>query len=262
MLFGCCGLQSAVAGSNTHATAIHRVHAADARGAAATPERPAQKALLAALEREAARRRQATAATATASSNAPGVSYRLASSGGRPPSESQQPTALKPDEVFGTRGLWDSATAEQAAELRAAAARQALPARVADEAQASSPHPPAETTIAEKRGPDQAVSTIVAAHSGPAAAAKEGTRFDNPWLDAVMISPSARRYLTVLTLGAPDYRTLAALVEKPARTVMMTFGADANPGMTNDRFSGSAIVFISTVTYQPRPAPDHTASLQ
>jgi hypothetical protein len=39
--------------------------------------------------------------------------------------------------------------------------------------------------------------------------------------------------------------------------VMMTFGTEPNPGLTDDHFSGSAIVFVSTVTYQPRT----TASL-
>jgi hypothetical protein len=107
-----------------------------------------------------------------------------------------------------------------------------------------------------KRAAYQAVSTIITSR---APSANEGSRFDNPWLDAILISPSVRRYLTVLTLGMQDYRSLAALVEKPASSVMMTFGADPNPGMTNDRFSGSAIVFISTVTYQ---AQTHTALLQ
>jgi len=36
--------------------------------------------------------------------------------------------------------------------------------------------------------------------------------------------------------------------------VMMTFAADPNPGLTADRFSGSAVVFISTVTWGARTA--------
>jgi uncharacterized protein YcbK (DUF882 family) len=123
-------------------------------------------------------------------------------------------------------------------------------------AQAQPPQPAPGTTIAVKRAAHQTVSTIITSRSP---SANDGTHFDNPWLDAVLISPSVRRFLTVLTLGMQDYRTLAALVEKPATSVMMTFGAEPNPGMTNDRFSGSAIVFISTVTYQ---AQTHTALLQ
>ena len=59
-------------------------------------------------------------------------------------------------------------------------------------------------------------------------------------------------------LGAEDFRSLAALVEKPKNSVMMTFGAEPNPGLTDDHFSGSAIVFVSTVTYQTHT----TASLR
>ena len=38
---------------------------------------------------------------------------------------------------------------------------------------------------------------------------------------------------------------------------MMTFATDPQPGLDNDHFSGSAIVFMSTVTY-----PLRTAELQ
>jgi hypothetical protein len=34
----------------------------------------------------------------------------------------------------------------------------------------------------------------------------------------------------------------------------MTFGADPNPGLTDDRFSGSAVVFVATITYGARTA--------
>jgi uncharacterized protein YcbK (DUF882 family) len=191
----------------------------------------------------------------------------------------------------------DGASVDRADALRAAAARRVLTASVADAtgtitpplgkledhvpaelmlaytaqsnqsapaatpaplvvAQAQPPQPTPGTTIAVKRAAYQPVSTIITSR---APSTNEDAHFDNPWLDAILISPSVRRFLTVLTLGMQDYRTLASLVEKPARSVMMTFGADPNPGMTNDRFSGSAIVFISTVTYQ---AQTHTALLQ
>jgi uncharacterized protein YcbK (DUF882 family) len=119
------------------------------------------------------------------------------------------------------------------------------------------PAPPPATTIAVKRTATQAFSTILTAPTHPAAAATRGASFDNPWLRAVMLSPSVRRYLITLLLGDPDYRALAALMEKPASSVMMTFAAEPNPGLTADRFSGSAVVFVSTVTYGT-----HTASLQ
>ena len=65
-----------------------------------------------------------------------------------------------------------------------------------------------------------------------------------------------RRFLTAATLGAHDFSILADQMVKPVSSVMMTFAADANPGLDHDHFSGSAIVFVSTVTY-----PTHTASL-
>jgi uncharacterized protein YcbK (DUF882 family) len=116
------------------------------------------------------------------------------------------------------------------------------------------PPPPAGTTIAMKRGADQDTSTILAPASQPSAASAPSTEMDNPWLRAIVLSPSIGRYLTTLMLGAEDFRSLAALVEKPKNSVMMTFGVEPNPGLTDDRFSGSAIVFVSTVTYQTHTA--------
>ena len=55
----------------------------------------------------------------------------------------------------------------------------------------------------------------------------------------------------------PTSRWLASLMIKPHNSVMMTFAADPNPGLAEDRFSGAAIVFVSTVSY-----PTHTAALQ
>jgi hypothetical protein len=132
---------------------------------------------------------------------------------------------------------------------RAAIVPRSLPVRLA----ANLPAPPPGTTIAVKRSATQSFSTILAAPSQNTAPAS-GARFDNPWLRAVLMSPSVRRYLSTLLLGDPDYRMLAALMHKPSSSVMMTFAADPNPGLTADRFSGSAVVFISTVTWGARTA--------
>jgi hypothetical protein len=126
----------------------------------------------------------------------------------------------------------------------------------APDAQSPLPPPPAATTIAIKRTGDQPFSTIVTAPSpvgGGASAASSRANAkiveNNPWLDAVMVSSSIAR-LTALALGEPDFLALAPLVEKPAKTVRMTFSNDPNPGLTADHFSGSAVVYMSTVTYQ------------
>jgi uncharacterized protein YcbK (DUF882 family) len=268
---------------------------ADAREAAPTPpatsaprasaaQTPAMNALLAALEREAARLREARLATSSVPTSAAAL-YQTASYtpplGGEAP---QQVAALAPSQIIMARGsrdgLLDRETTAPAANPPAMAAQDRVPpqlalayaeqpeheaqptvpaalAKPAAIAQAQPPQPPAATTIAVKRDPNQPISTVVAARPRVASAAAQGAQFDNPWLGAVMISPSVRQYLTVLTLGAQDYRALASLVEKPASSVMMAFGANPNPGLTDDRFSGSAVVFVSTVTYGT-----HTAALR
>ena len=134
---------------------------------------------------------------------------------------------------------------EPGASAGTAAARTA-PVHVA---QARLPRPLASTTIAVKRSDDQPTSTIVAARPNGGSDQLQGVRFDNPWLDAVLVAPDVRHFMTALMLGAENYRALTALVEKPAQSVVMTFGSEPNPGLTADHFSGSAVGVISTVTY-------------
>ncbi|MGD0025636.1 MAG: DUF882 domain-containing protein [Xanthobacteraceae bacterium] len=130
------------------------------------------------------------------------------------------------------------------------------PARAAAD-QGRLPPPPDGTTIAVKRAANQAASTIVTAPAKSSSAVAPGAHFDNPWLRAMVMAPSVRRFLSAVALGAQDFRSLAPLMLKPASSVMMTFAADPNLGLAHDHFSGSAIVFVSTVTY-----PTHTASLR
>jgi len=116
---------------------------------------------------------------------------------------------------------------------------------------------PAKTTIAVKRAADQVSSAIVTASASSMSMIKDGARVANPWLRAIVLSPSVKHFLTIAALGDRDFRSLAALMVKPRNSVMMTFAADPNPGLPQDHFSGSAIVFVSTVSY-----PTRTASLQ
>jgi uncharacterized protein YcbK (DUF882 family) len=115
----------------------------------------------------------------------------------------------------------------------------------------------ASTTIAVKRAANQVASAITTTGATSLRVIKAAdARFANPWLRAVVMSPSVQHFLTITALGARDFRSLAALMVKPSSSVLMTFSADPNPGLDNDRFSGSAIVFVSTVSY-----PTRTASL-
>ncbi len=110
------------------------------------------------------------------------------------------------------------------------------------------------TTVTVKRTGNQAASAIMTASARSVAVVKSGAHFENPWLRAIVLSPSVQRFLTTVALGARDFRSLASLMVKPSSSVMMTFAADPNPGLDHDRFSGTAIVFVSTVSYPTRTA--------
>jgi uncharacterized protein YcbK (DUF882 family) len=114
-------------------------------------------------------------------------------------------------------------------------------------------------TTAAKNSIDPPQSSFQRAFQLATAAVKvSGQRLDNPWLRAVILSPSVHRFLTTLALGARDLTSLAALMVKPSSSVLMTFSTDPTMGLPHDHFSrGTAIVFLPTVTY-----PTRTASLQ
>jgi len=120
---------------------------------------------------------------------------------------------------------------------------------------------PAETTVAMKRAASEVASAVISASASSMTVIRSGAHFANPWLRAVVLSPSVQRFLTTVALGERDFRTLATLMVKPKTAVMMTFATDPNPGLTHDHFSGAAIVFVSTVSY-PGSTPTHTAALQ
>jgi hypothetical protein len=112
-----------------------------------------------------------------------------------------------------------------------------------------------EMTIAVKRvGGRPASAILTVANKMSAAPLTAGARVDDPWLRAIVLAPSVNRFLCITALGARDFRSLAALMVKPASSVMMTFSADPQLGLAQDHFSGSAIVFVSTVTYPMRTA--------
>jgi uncharacterized protein YcbK (DUF882 family) len=113
------------------------------------------------------------------------------------------------------------------------------------------------TTVALKRSGNQASSTVMTANSSSVTVVKADPRLGNPWMRAIVLSPSVHRFLTTIALGVGDLRSLAAMMVKPASAVFMTFTADPNPGLDHDRFAGSAIVFLPTVNYPGRSAALH-----
>jgi uncharacterized protein YcbK (DUF882 family) len=90
--------------------------------------------------------------------------------------------------------------------------------------------------------------------SRPALSSVAAQNHNSPWLRAVVLSPSVHEYLTVTMLGPHDFRGLEPMMLKPASSVMMTFSANPMLGLEHEHFSGSAIVFVSTVTYATRTA--------
>jgi uncharacterized protein YcbK (DUF882 family) len=115
-----------------------------------------------------------------------------------------------------------------------------------------------ETTIAVKRIDGRPASTILTvADKKLATPLADTARLNDPWLRALVVSPDVSHSLYTTPLGERDFRTLATLMVKPDNSVMMTFAADPSLGLADDRFKGSAIVFVSTISY-----PMHTADLQ
>jgi hypothetical protein len=121
------------------------------------------------------------------------------------------------------------------------------------------PVAPPDTTVALKRIGDRP-SVISSSPASPpatattAAPSKTGDHFNEPWLRAAIVSPSAQDFMSTSSFGLQDYRGLAPLLHKPTATVMMTFSGDPELGMTARKFSGSAVVFVSTVTFGLRTA--------
>jgi hypothetical protein len=143
-------------------------------------------------------------------------------------------------ESLASAGALAYAPATEPTDLRTLAA--ATPAAIAEP----------DTTVAVKRSGNRPSML-----SGPAAvvgAVKPGARFNEPWMRAMIVSPSAQGFMSTSLMGAPDYRNLTAFLQKPTAAVMMTFNDDPHLGMTPERFSGSAVVFVSTVTFNQRTA--------
>ena len=113
-------------------------------------------------------------------------------------------------------------------------------------------------TIATKREKNRRTSVVIATVPQPAPAMHSFSDLDGPWMRAMILAPDARNYMSISLYGATDYRRLATLMQKPEYSVMMTFSSDPHLGMTDDRFSGEATVFVATVTFTPRS----TAQLQ
>ncbi len=120
---------------------------------------------------------------------------------------------------------------------------------------------PRTTSVAAAAPPPTRAPTPAAAatSSAPALArtrpaALVGATYEDPWLRAIVLAPDLNNYLTVTAFEPPDLTHLRAMMLKPNSVVMMTFSNNPHLGMTAERFSGSAVVFVSTVTFTSRTA--------
>jgi uncharacterized protein YcbK (DUF882 family) len=118
-----------------------------------------------------------------------------------------------------------------------------------------------DTTVAVKRGaePPKAAtpapaSTTAQSLAAALAQAKAGQQFNDPWMRAMIVAPSAGAFMSTSLLGTTDFRTLSPYLQKPSSSVMMTFANDPHLGMSTQRFAGTAVVFVSTVTFSRRTA--------
>jgi hypothetical protein len=111
---------------------------------------------------------------------------------------------------------------------------------------------PAEAVVALKRSDDQPAA--LPARTRHTSVVRVGDRFNDPWMRAMIVSPSAHTFMRTTLYGVPDFRNLRAHLHKPGSTVPMTFSDDPYLGITTEKFAGSAVVFISTVTFSARTA--------
>ena len=81
---------------------------------------------------------------------------------------------------------------------------------------------------------------------------RSAERLNDPWLRGIVMAQSVQNQMTVTMFGDPDFRGLTKYMKKPSSSVMMTFSNDPHLGMTAEAFTGSAVVFQATVTFEER----------
>jgi hypothetical protein len=85
-------------------------------------------------------------------------------------------------------------------------------------------------------------------------AVKADEKLNDPWVRGLVIAPSVQTSMVTTTFGVPDFRSLSPFIRKPAASIVMTFNHDPNLGMSYEEFTGSAVVFQSTMTFGMKTA--------
>jgi uncharacterized protein YcbK (DUF882 family) len=216
----------------------------------------------------AAESRPTPQAPAPAPAPAPVLAFAPPLASAPPPAPAPAPirlASISATDIIRSRGLWEGMTAVPAPP----------PARVADASR------DVTATVGPFNGPDRVPPELALAYAAQAettgrgvadrtlaAPSARGTttvsrrssdfsssrmlpadHLDDPWLRGLMLTASVQDSLMVTPVGDPNFTTLVDFMRKPGSSVLMTFSHDPHLGMTNDRFSGSAVVFMSTVTF-------------
>jgi uncharacterized protein YcbK (DUF882 family) len=204
------------------------------------------------------------------------------------PRPSQAASLVPPisaNDIINERGYWQANTAERPVppadipEQRTAAAEVPITGSMAHGSLAPWPMPqrgatrdalayapPSVPVDARQASKARVVAHLPAPRSNATAAAtkptsrprvKIGERFNDPWLRAMIVSPSAIEFMSTSLYGALDTVSLKTQMLKPATMVMMTFSDDPHLGMSSEHFKGNAVVFVATVTFRQRTAALH-----
>jgi hypothetical protein len=76
-----------------------------------------------------------------------------------------------------------------------------------------------------------------------------GDRFNDPWMRAMIVSPSAQSFMKTTLFGMQDFRNLGHYMQKPTAALDMMFTDDPHPGVESEKFAGSAVTFVSSVKF-------------
>ncbi|MBX9829726.1 MAG: DUF882 domain-containing protein [Xanthobacteraceae bacterium] len=222
--------------------------------------------------------------------------YQVAAAESRPaPAPAPRPAApinlasLSPNEIINMRGLWDGFQEQASSESlnMSSSARRALASSLTAAGRdvtaavgrsGAADRVPTEGALAYAAPTDPvasrapAVPAIVTNKDSSSIAqkpvdnlsrnrvARTDEKFEDPWMRGLMLTASVQNSLVVTQVGEGDVKTLAQHMQKPATALVMTFSADPLMGTTTETFSGSAIVFPPTMTFNN--ASRRTAALR
>jgi hypothetical protein len=130
------------------------------------------------------------------------------------------------------------------AAVRAAPAALAMPVAVA--VAAPMPDPAPTPAVVTRKGAASVALMPPIAHRNQRAI----DPLSDPWLRGAILTASVQDAMTVTQCGDPDYARLVEFMQKPRSAVMMSFSMDPHSGMTDKSFTGSAVVFQGTVSFE------------